>query len=125
MEHWRDDAACVEAFPEQFFPEGEPLDEVNEVAFTFCLRCSVLTYCHMAGLGEQHGIWAGMGSEDRLRRRSQLGIRLLSFPSNVDYPNDTHAAAQHAYKHDSDPVDALVQYTGMEVGQAKGWMGLE
>jgi WhiB family transcriptional regulator, redox-sensing transcriptional regulator len=72
--NWRDDAACLDADPDLFFPigtTGPALDQINE-AKRICLACPVQKRClaWALELGAASGIWGGTTEDERraLRR---------------------------------------------------------
>ena len=72
--NWRDDAACLDADPDLFFPigtTGPALDQINE-AKRICLACPVRKRClaWALELGAASGIWGGTTEDERraLRR---------------------------------------------------------
>jgi WhiB family redox-sensing transcriptional regulator len=74
---WRDHAACRDADPELFFPDGDPTSARAQVkaAKQICRGCPVRTTCLNWALtgGQQHGIWGGL-TEDQ-RRSLHRGLR--------------------------------------------------
>jgi|SRR5689334_10957896 len=72
---WRDDAACLDADPDLFFPigtTGPALDQINE-AKRICLACPVRKPClaWALELGAASGIWGGTTEDER--RAAQSG----------------------------------------------------
>jgi WhiB family redox-sensing transcriptional regulator len=72
--NWRDDAACLDADPDWFFPiatTGPALDQING-AKRICLACPVRKRClaWALELGAASGIWGGTTEDERraLRR---------------------------------------------------------
>jgi WhiB family transcriptional regulator, redox-sensing transcriptional regulator len=66
---WRDDAACLHADPDLFFPigtTGPALRQVDE-AKRVCLACPVRTRCLEWALGQEilSGIWGGTTEGER------------------------------------------------------------
>jgi WhiB family transcriptional regulator, redox-sensing transcriptional regulator len=67
---WRDEAACLHADPDLFFPigtTGPALRQVDE-AKRVCLVCPVRTLCLEWALGQQEilsGIWGGTTEDER------------------------------------------------------------
>jgi WhiB family transcriptional regulator, redox-sensing transcriptional regulator len=66
---WRDDAACLHADPDLFFPigtTGPALRQVDE-AKRVCLACPVRTPCLEWALGQEilSGIWGGATEDER------------------------------------------------------------
>lgn len=71
---WGKQAACLDADPELFFPVSETGPHVEQ-AKAICRACPVRAACLEGALraGESAGIWGGLTSEERRRRRaSQL-----------------------------------------------------
>ncbi len=72
---WRADAACRDADPELFFPEGEIRSARAQVkaAKLICRGCPVSVMCLGWALasGQEAGIWGGLTEDERrmLRRR--------------------------------------------------------
>ena len=70
-DRWRDDAACLTADPEMFFPE--PADHVSAAAaVAVCNTCPVTDACLRDALetGEQHGIRGGLTPRHRAQLRT-------------------------------------------------------
>ena len=72
--NWRDDAACLDADPDLFFPigtTGPALDQINE-AKQICLACPVRKRClaWALELDAASGVWGGTTEDERraLRR---------------------------------------------------------
>lgn len=71
---WHDDAVCVGADPDTFFPErGMP----SRHAKALCRRCPVRIDCleHAIRDGELFGIWGGESERVRRRIRYRLAAR--------------------------------------------------
>jgi WhiB family transcriptional regulator, redox-sensing transcriptional regulator len=72
---WRDDAACRDADPELFFPDGEIRSARAQVkaAKLICRGCPVSVTCLSWALASGHeaGVWGGLTEDERrmLRRR--------------------------------------------------------
>jgi WhiB family redox-sensing transcriptional regulator len=72
---WRDDAACRDADPELFFPDGDIRSARAQVkaAKLICRSCPVSVTCLSWALasGQEVGIWGGLTEDERhmLRRR--------------------------------------------------------
>lgn len=68
---WMRDAACKGMDPALFFVEGA--GPAKNKAVAVCARCPVRTECleYAIELGEQHGIWGGVGRDIRNRVRRQ------------------------------------------------------
>lgn len=72
---WRDNAACLEADPDLFFPRGtDPTSLADqERATKICARCPVMEACRQWALDtrQEHGVWGGLTAKERhnLRRR--------------------------------------------------------
>ena len=75
---WRDDAACRDADPDLFFPDGDARSARAKVkmAKLICRSCPVSTTCLSWALatGQEHGIWGGLTEDERRTRyrRSRL-----------------------------------------------------
>ena len=66
---WSNQAACLSAEPELFFPigtTGGALDDVT-AAKAVCARCGVLTECRDYALSSRQpfGVWGGLDEEQR------------------------------------------------------------
>ena len=76
--HWRDDAACRDADPDVFFPDGDvrAAREQVKTAKLICRACPVKIICLSWALdsGQEHGIWGGLTEDERRTRyrRSRL-----------------------------------------------------
>jgi WhiB family redox-sensing transcriptional regulator len=74
---WRDDAACRDADPELFFPDGDIRSARAQVktAKLICRGCPVSATCLNWALasGQEAGIWGGL-TEDERRRLSRRGL---------------------------------------------------
>jgi WhiB family transcriptional regulator, redox-sensing transcriptional regulator len=68
---WRADAACRDADPELFFPDGEIRAARAQVkmAKLICRGCAVSTICLSWALasGQEAGIWGGLTEDERCR----------------------------------------------------------
>ena len=73
---WRDDAACLDADPELFFPDGDVRSAGAQVktAKLICRGCLVSASCLSWALasGQEAGIWGGL-TEDERRRLPRRG----------------------------------------------------
>jgi len=78
---WRADAACRDADPELFFPDGDIRSARAQVkmAKLICRGCPVSATCLSWALasGQEFGIWGGLTEDERgrLQRRLRLGRR--------------------------------------------------
>jgi WhiB family redox-sensing transcriptional regulator len=76
--HWLNEAACRDADPELFFPDGDIRSVQAQVstAKLICGGCPVSATCLSWALtsGQQAGIWGGLteGERKRLQRRGRL-----------------------------------------------------
>lgn len=66
---WSDQAACLSAEPELFFPVGTgdgALDDIR-AAKAVCARCSVLDDCRSYALRTRQpfGVWGGLDEDER------------------------------------------------------------
>ena len=74
---WHDHAACRDADPDLFFPDGAIRSARAQVkaAKLICRGCPVRTICLSWALasGQEHGIWGGLTEDERrrLHRRSR------------------------------------------------------
>lgn len=67
---WTDDAACLGANPEMFFPErGE--HQKDDQAMNTCAACPVRIPCLDASMNEHLGVWGGWRAEHRVIVRRQ------------------------------------------------------
>ena len=75
---WRDQAACRDADPELFFPDGDTRSTRAQVktAKLICRGCPVSATCLSWALasGQEAGIWGGL-TEDERRRLLRYGVR--------------------------------------------------
>lgn len=76
--HWSQDAACVDAPPDLFHPEGDAgvALMVTAEAKTWCARCAVREQCLADAMarGERYGVWGGLDERERraiLRRQRE------------------------------------------------------
>lgn len=76
--HWTEGAACREAPPEVFYPEGDAgaVFVMTQEAKRWCARCGVQEACLEDAMarGERWGVWGGLGERERraiLRRRKE------------------------------------------------------
>jgi WhiB family transcriptional regulator, redox-sensing transcriptional regulator len=74
---WRDDAACRDADPEVFFPDGDTRSVRAQVkmAKLICRGCPVSATCLSWALASgPAGIWGGLTEDERhrLRRRGRF-----------------------------------------------------
>jgi WhiB family redox-sensing transcriptional regulator len=69
--HWRDHAACRDADPELFFPDGDIRSARAQVkrAKLICRGCPVSATCLSWALadGQEAGIWGGLTEDERRR----------------------------------------------------------
>jgi WhiB family redox-sensing transcriptional regulator len=76
---WRADAACRDADPELFFPDGDTRSARAQVktAKLICRRCPVSATCLSWALadGQQAGIWGGLTEDERRRPHRGRGFR--------------------------------------------------
>ena len=74
---WRDNAACRDADPELFFPDGDLRSALAQVktAKLICRGCPVTATCLNWALarGQEAGIWGGL-TEDERRRLPRRGL---------------------------------------------------
>jgi len=76
---WRVEAACQDADPELFFPDGDIRSARAKVkmARLICRGCPVTATCLSWSLasGEEAGIWGGLTEDERRRLRRRAGFR--------------------------------------------------
>ena len=81
---WRDGAACQDADPELFFPEGDTRSARAHVkaAKLICRGCPVSVTCLSWALasGQEAGIWGGLTEDERRRLRRRRGFRPAAEP---------------------------------------------
>ena len=81
---WRADAACRDADPELFFPDGDIRSARAQLktAKLICRGCPVRATCLNWALasGQEAGIWGGLTEDERrgLRRRGLLASHRLT-----------------------------------------------
>lgn len=78
---WREQAACLSADPELFFPvgnTGSALDQI-ERAKAVCARCPVTEMClqYAMDTNQDYGVWGGLNEDERrtLKRRAARARR--------------------------------------------------
>lgn len=72
-EDWRDQAACLGADTEQFFPPKTSRSDVNAVRVKFCNRCPVQDECLATALRNgEYGVWGGRGEKVRQAMRRDM-----------------------------------------------------
>ncbi|MGO1434822.1 MAG: WhiB family transcriptional regulator [Canibacter sp.] len=78
---WREQAACLNADPELFFPVGNTgpaLDQI-ERAKAVCASCSVTEMClqYAMDTNQDYGVWGGLNEDERrtLKRRAARARR--------------------------------------------------
>jgi WhiB family redox-sensing transcriptional regulator len=76
--HWTEGAACLDAHPDLFHPEGDAATVLADTAEAkrYCARCEVQERCLTDSLAraEPFGVWGGMDEKERrtlLRRRRE------------------------------------------------------
>ena len=74
---WRADAACRNADPELFFPDGDVRFARVKTAKLICRGCPVSATCLSWALasGQEAGIWGGLTEEERRRLHRGRGFR--------------------------------------------------
>ena len=101
--NWRDDAACIDADPDLFFPvdaTGPVLDQAD-IAKRICLGCPVQKRCLTLAmdLGFVFGIWGGTTESKRsnIRRAATRQRRRAEKAARThDKPEDSRAFRQPA-----------------------------
>jgi WhiB family redox-sensing transcriptional regulator len=80
---WSDQAACLSAEPEQFFPVGGAAAARWETvaAKQVCERCAVMAECRDYALATRQpfGVWGGLDEEER---RALLAERQVAMAAN-------------------------------------------
>lgn len=78
---WREQAECLKADPELFFPVGNTgpaLDQI-ERAKAVCASCSVTEMClqYAMDTNQDYGVWGGLNEDERrtLKRRAARARR--------------------------------------------------
>lgn len=104
---------------EHFYPETSSEVSVATVERLFCRQCPVIEYCHVASLGERHGLWAGKSRSVRERARSKAKITLTDL-GEEQAPGRTHNAAQKMWETGKSAVDVLTPLIG--AAKARVWM---
>lgn len=80
---WQDQAACLSADPDLFFPErGSPGDSAKRVCVTCDVRLECLEYA--LANGERYGIWGGLTERERTRLRRQATQLFASMAAGED-----------------------------------------
>ena len=78
---WRENAACLTADPELFFPVGNTGPAVDQIerAKAVCARCTVTDMClqYAMNSNQDHGVWGGLSEDERraLKRRAARARR--------------------------------------------------
>lgn len=78
---WRNNAACLEADPELFFPVGNTGQAIEQIesAKSICGQCSVTEQCLQYALetNQDSGVWGGLSEDERrtLKRRAARARR--------------------------------------------------
>ena len=84
---WRDDAACLQADPDLFFPVGTAGPALRQVAEArrVCLACPVRVPCLQWALsqGVSSGIWGGTTEEERRALRQAAGAARTEMPDEL------------------------------------------
>jgi WhiB family redox-sensing transcriptional regulator len=84
---WRDDAACRDADPELFFPDGDTKSARAQVktAKLICRGCPVSATCLSWALasGQEAGIWGGLTEDERRRLHRRRGTRPAAYSRAV------------------------------------------
>lgn len=70
-----DQAACLKAEPETFFPEnGGPVDEAKRICCHCPIRQECLEYALTHSNENQHGVWGGLSARERKTLRAMAGM---------------------------------------------------
>lgn len=82
--NWRDDAACLHADPDLFFPiatAGPALDQIDQ-AKRICRACPVQQRClaWALELGVESGIWGGTTEDERRAIHAAAARHLCRVP---------------------------------------------
>ena len=78
---WRDDAACLGADPDLFFPPPGPYGA--EEAKAICQGCPVRAECldYAVTTAQKYGIWGGTNEQERRQIRKQRGLIVRPEPA--------------------------------------------
>lgn len=76
-EHWREDALCLDAPMEVFFPHGNGGEERWNAAKEYCVNCTVTEQCLALAmdLEEHDDRWGVFGGLTPMERRALRGKR--------------------------------------------------
>ncbi|MFJ3274134.1 WhiB family transcriptional regulator [Streptomyces sp. NPDC086776] len=95
--HWDRTAACREADPVLFFPEGDDatIALLTQEAKGYCRTCPVSTRCQIDALerAEPFGVWGGL---DERERRAILRSARKRTPPRMEWPRPEEAAGAPA-----------------------------
>ncbi len=85
-ESWRDEANCIKAPLNIFFPEdetGSTSKRKIDRAKTICANCSVQHKCLIYSLNENidHGVWGGLSSRER--KALKRNVDVMDYTSTV------------------------------------------
>jgi WhiB family transcriptional regulator, redox-sensing transcriptional regulator len=85
-ESWRDEANCIKAPLNIFFPEdetGSTSKRKIDRAKTICENCSVQHKCLIYSLNENidHGVWGGLSSRER--KALKRNVDVMDYTSTV------------------------------------------
>jgi WhiB family redox-sensing transcriptional regulator len=100
---WRDHAACRDADPELFFPDGDIRSARGQVntAKLICRGCLVRAACLRWALatGQQAGIWGGLTEDERRRLHRRRGSRPAAYsPSEESHDQNPARTARPAWQ---------------------------
>ena len=79
---WSNEAACLSAEPETFFPIGSGGGALDDVAMAkaICGSCAVLTACREYALATRQpfGVWGGLDEDERRLHWSKRPAAVLA-----------------------------------------------
>lgn len=94
---WQEYALCTQTDPDAFFPEN---GGVPRRAKAICRRCQVRVPCLRLALvgSESHGVWAGLGPEERetAARQHSRGVSLEAIIDAADESWDARMTSMNA-----------------------------
>lgn len=100
--HWRDEALCGGARPEQFTPTVETPEGLAKVRSRYCDHCPVMETClNSAIIHNDAGYWGGTTTAQRRamrRTRSRSKCPLCGSPNLVRVPHGTNDGEDIPYE---------------------------